>query len=69
VQFLNTEINHQVLLQHIDGQHAINEELPTKLICLSSNFYLSLNQFVGSQVAVDQGTDLGQLFRTTGIIT
>jgi len=67
VQFLNTEINHQVLLQHIDGQHAINEELPTKLICLSSN--LSLKQFIGSQVAVDQGTDLGQLFRTTGIIT
>ncbi|OTG88318.1 type VI secretion system protein [Acinetobacter sp. ANC 4558] len=69
VQFSNSELNHQVLLQRIDGQHAINEGLSVELICLSSNPYLSLKQFIGSQVAVDQVTDSGQLFRTTGIIT
>lgn len=69
VQFSNPELNHQVVLQRIEGSHAINDSLSAELICLSTNPYLSLKQFIGCQVAVDQVTDSGQLFRTTGIIT
>ena len=68
VQFSNTELNSQVVLQRIDGTHAINDGLSAELICLSTNPYLSLKQFIGCQVAIDQVTDSGQLFRTTGII-
>ena len=69
VQFSNQELNHQVMLQRIDGYHAMNEGLSAELICLSTNPYIPLKQFIGCQVAVEQVTDIGQLYRTTGIIT
>ena len=69
VQFSNQELNHQVMLQRIDGYHAMNEGLSAELICLSTNPFIPLKQFIGCQVAVDQVTDIGQLYRTTGIIT
>lgn len=69
VQFSNLELNSQIMLQRIDGYQGINEGLSVELICLSTNPYLSLKQFIGCQVAVDQVTDSGQLFRTSGIIT
>jgi type VI secretion system secreted protein VgrG len=69
VQFSNPELNGQVVLQRIEGSHAINDGLSAELICLSTNPYLSLKQFIGCQVAVDQVTDSGQLFRTSGIVT
>jgi len=69
VQFSNLELSSQVLLQRIDGYHAINEGLSAELICLSSNPFIELKQFIGCQVSVDQVTDSGRLFRTTGIIT
>ncbi|KQF19821.1 type VI secretion system protein [Acinetobacter baumannii] len=69
IYFTNPEINNQVFLQRIDGFHSINEGLSAELICLSINPYISLKQFIGSQVAVEQVTDSGKLFRTTGIIT
>ncbi len=69
IYFTNSEINNQVFLQRIDGFHSINEGLSAELICLSINPYISLKQFIGSQVAVEQVTDSGKLFRTTGIIT
>jgi len=69
VQFSNTELNSQIMLQRIDGYHGINDGLSAELICLSTNPYIELKQFIGCQVAVDQVTDSGQLFRTTGIIT
>ena len=69
VQFSNPELNGQVVLQRIEGIHAINDGLSAELICLSTNPYLSLKQFIGCQVAVDQVTDMGQLFRTSGIVT
>ncbi|QIO06903.1 type VI secretion system Vgr family protein [Acinetobacter shaoyimingii] len=69
VQFSNSNLNSQVFLQRIDGQHALNEGLKAELICLSTNATISLKEFIGSQVAVDQVTDNGKLFRTTGIIT
>lgn len=69
IQFSNQELNHQVMLQRIDGYHAMNEGLSAELICLSTNPYIPLKQFIGCQVAVDQVTDIGQLYRTTGIIT
>ncbi|QIO04786.1 type VI secretion system Vgr family protein [Acinetobacter shaoyimingii] len=69
VQFSNSNLNSQVFLQRIDGQHALNEGLKAELICLSTNAQISLKEFIGSQVAVDQVTDNGKLFRTTGIIT
>lgn len=69
VQFSNNLLNHQVFLQRIQGQHQLNEGLEAELICLSTNTRIALKQFIGVQVAVDQVTDAGQLFRTTGIVT
>ena len=69
VQFSNPALNTEVFLQRIDGQHALNEGMEAELICLSTNATISLKQFIGCQVAVDQVTDKGTLFRTTGIIT
>ncbi|QXA09503.1 type VI secretion system tip protein VgrG [Acinetobacter pittii] len=69
VQFSNPSLNTQVFLQSIEGQHQLNEGMTADLFCLSTNAHISLKQFVGCQVAVDQVTDQGQLFRTTGIIT
>ncbi len=68
-QFSNSQLNSQIMLQRIDGYHGINEGLSAELICLSTNPFIELKQFIGSQVAVDQVTDSGQLFRTTGTIT
>ncbi|WP_196081045.1 type VI secretion system Vgr family protein, partial [Acinetobacter sp. Res13-Abat-PEC09-P3-02] len=59
----------QVFLQRIDGQHAINQGVSVELICLATSANIPLKQFIGSQAAIDQVTDRGQLFRTTGIIT
>ncbi|WP_440207071.1 type VI secretion system Vgr family protein [Acinetobacter oleivorans] len=69
IQFSNPSLNTQVFLQSIEGQHQLNEGLTADLFCLSTNTHISLKQFIGCQVAVDQVTDQGQLFRTTGIIT
>jgi len=69
VHFSNAELNSQVMLQRIDGYHGINDGLSAELICLSTNPYIELKQFIGCQVAVDQVTDSDQLFRTTGIIS
>ena len=69
VKFSNPELNDQVVLQRIEGSHAINDGLSAELICLSTNPYLSLKQFIGCQLAVNQVTDSGQIFRTTGIVT
>ena len=69
VQFSNLELNSQIMLQRIDGYHAVNEGLSAELICLSLNPFIELKQFIGCQVSVDQVTDSGRLFRTTGIIT
>ncbi|AOA59611.1 type VI secretion system Vgr family protein [Acinetobacter larvae] len=69
IQFSNAELNQQVMLQRIDGYHAVNDGLSAELICLSNNPYLELKKFIGCQVAVDQVTDSRKLYRTTGIIT
>ncbi|MEN8940833.1 type VI secretion system Vgr family protein [Acinetobacter baumannii] len=69
VRFSNAELNSQIMLQRIDGYHGINNGLSAELICLSTNPYIELKQFIGCQIAVDQVTDSGQLFRTTGIVT
>ncbi|MEQ1107489.1 type VI secretion system Vgr family protein [Acinetobacter seifertii] len=69
VQFSNELLNNQIFLQRIEGQHQLNGSLMAELICLSTNAQIALKQFIGVQVAVDQVTDSGQLFRTTGIVT
>lgn len=69
LQFSDTSLNSQVFLQRIDGQHYLNQGMTAELICLSTNAHIALKQFIGVQVAVDQVTDQGQLFRSTGIIT
>ncbi|MEG2750067.1 MAG: phage late control D family protein, partial [Acinetobacter sp.] len=69
VQFSNPQLNQQIFLQRIDGLHQLNAGLTAELICLSTNAQIPLKQFIGCQVAVDQVTDSGTLFRTTGIIT
>ncbi len=69
IQFSNTALNEQVFIQRIDGEHALSEGLNVQLICLSTSATLELKQFIGAQVAIDQVTDTGQLFRLSGIIT
>ncbi|RZG43928.1 type VI secretion system Vgr family protein [Acinetobacter wuhouensis] len=69
IQFSNTDLNQHVYLQRIDGQHVLNQGVFAELICLSTSASIPLKQFIGTQVAIDQVTDQGQLFRTTGIIT
>lgn len=69
LRFSNEILNSQVLIQRIEGRHWINEGLHAELLCLSTHPYIPLKQFIGCQVAVDQVTDQGELFRTTGIIT
>ncbi|MFX4373449.1 phage late control D family protein, partial [Acinetobacter baumannii] len=59
----------QVFLQRIEGEHTLNQGSVAELLCLSTNAHIALKQFIGCQVAVDQVTDTGQFFRTTGIIT
>ncbi|WP_326872462.1 contractile injection system protein, VgrG/Pvc8 family [Acinetobacter baumannii] len=69
VQFSNASLNNQVFLQRIEGEHTLNQGSVAELLCLSTNAHIALKQFIGCQVAVDQVTDTGQFFRTTGIIT
>ncbi|WP_343570085.1 type VI secretion system Vgr family protein [Acinetobacter sp.] len=69
LQFSDASLNSQVFLQRIDGQHYLNEGMTAELICLSTNAHIPLKTFIGVQVAVDQVTDRGSFFRTTGIIT
>jgi len=69
LQFSHPPLNHQVLIQRIEGQHQINQGLQAELICLSTYAHIALKQFIGCRVAIDQVTDRGELFRTTGIIT
>ncbi|WP_130804311.1 type VI secretion system Vgr family protein [Acinetobacter ihumii] len=69
IQFSDASLNAQIFLQRIDGQHQLNLGSQAELLCFSTHADISLKQFIGCQVAVDQVTDTGQLFRTTGIIT
>ncbi|HGX3400426.1 type VI secretion system tip protein VgrG [Acinetobacter nosocomialis] len=69
LQFSDASLNSQVFLQRIDGQHYLNQGMTAELICLSTNAHILLKTFIGVQVAVDQITDRGSFFRTTGIIT
>ncbi|OEY95162.1 type VI secretion system protein [Acinetobacter proteolyticus] len=69
IQFSNQNLNTQVFLQRIDGQHQLNDGFKAELICLSTNATIPLKQFIGSQAAIDTVTDRGQLTRVTGIIT
>ncbi|AWL19954.1 type VI secretion system tip protein VgrG [Acinetobacter nosocomialis] len=69
LQFSDASLNSQVFLQRIDGQHYLNHGMTAELICLSTNAHIPLKTFIGVQVAVDQITDRGSFFRTTGIIT
>ncbi|NUE93868.1 DUF2345 domain-containing protein [Acinetobacter seifertii] len=69
LQFSDASLNSQVFLQRIDGQHSLNHGMTAELICLSTNAHIALKTFIGVRVAVDQVTDRGSFFRTTGIIT
>ncbi|EHU2363656.1 type VI secretion system tip protein VgrG [Acinetobacter baumannii] len=69
IQFSNQSLNQQVFLQRIEGEHTLNQGSVAELLCLSTNAHIALKQFIGCQVAIDQVTDTGQFFRTTGIIT
>ncbi|WP_215901796.1 contractile injection system protein, VgrG/Pvc8 family, partial [Acinetobacter soli] len=69
VTFSDPALNSQVYLQRIQGQQQINHGSTAELLCFSTHAQISLKQFIGCQVAVDQVTDTGQLYRTSGIIT
>ncbi|MFJ1520288.1 DUF2345 domain-containing protein [Acinetobacter sp. ABJ_C1_1] len=68
LQFSDASLNSQVFLQRIDGQHSLNQGMTAELICLSTSAHIALKTFIGVRVAVDQVTDRGSFFRTTGII-
>lgn len=69
IHFSNPALNTQVFIQRIEGEHRINQGLKAEILCLSTNAYLPLKQFIAGRVAVDQVTDVGQLSRLTGVIT
>lgn len=69
IHFSNLALNTQVFIQRIEGEHRINQGLKAEILCLSTNAYLPLKQFIGGRVAVDQVTDVGQLSRLTGVIS
>lgn len=69
IHFSNLALNTQVFIQRIEGEHRINQGLKAEILCLSTNAYLPLKQFIGGRIAVDQVTDVGQLSRLTGVIT
>ena len=69
VQFSNQALNGSVFLQCIQGQQQINQGLKAELLCLSTDAHIALKQFIGCQIAVDQVTDFGELYRTTGVVT
>ncbi|MEG0031659.1 type VI secretion system Vgr family protein [Acinetobacter sp.] len=69
IHFSNPALNTQVFIQRIEGEHRINQGLKAEILCLSTNAYLPLKQFIGGRVSVDQVTDVGQLSRLTGVIT
>lgn len=69
IHFSNQNLNTQMFLQRIDGQHQLNAGFKAELICLSTDASIPLKRFIGSQAAVDMVTDRGQLTRVTGIIT
>ncbi len=69
IHFSNEALNPQVFIQRIEGEQRINQGQRSELLCLSTHAHIPLKQFIGSRVSVDQVSDLGQLWRTTGIIT
>lgn len=69
ITFSNDQLNSSIMIKRINGSHAINRGATAELFAFSPNPYIPLKDFIGTQVAVDQVTDKGQLFRTTGIIT
>lgn len=69
IQFSNPALNSTLLLQQIQGEHAINVGLSADLICFSTDASIALKQFIGCQVAVDALTDRGAWVRCSGIIT
>ena len=69
VQFSNSDLNHKVFLQRVDGIHQLNDGIHLQLICLATDATIPLKNFIGLQIAIDIVTDKSQLTRTTGIIT
>lgn len=69
IRFSNSTLNQQLYLQHIEGEHHLNQGMYAELLCLSTDATIPLKQFIGSQAAVDCVADRGLIFRTTGIIT
>ncbi|AOA58025.1 type VI secretion system tip protein TssI/VgrG [Acinetobacter larvae] len=68
-QFSNSSLNEKVFLQRIEGEHGLNQGFTAELICLSLDATIALKEFIGCQLAVDQVTDRGELFRSTGIVS
>ena len=50
----NSLLNTKVVLQRIDGYQGLNEGQSAELICLATDPYIELKQFIGCQVAIDQ---------------
>lgn len=67
--FSSKELNQKLYAQHFSGRSAVNESMRAQLLCFSTDSTIPLKRFIACQVAVDQRTDDGRIFRTTGIIT
>ncbi|MDQ9009455.1 type VI secretion system Vgr family protein [Acinetobacter gerneri] len=67
--FSSKELNQKLYAQHFSGRSAVNKSMRAQLLCFSTDSTIPLKRFIACQVAVDQRTDDGRIFRTTGIIT
>ena len=67
--FSSKELNQKLYAQHFSGRSAVNESMRAQLLCFSTDSTIPLKRFIACQIAVDQRTDDGRIFRTTGIIT
>lgn len=61
-------LNQQIMVQRIEGMHEINLGFSAEAICLSTNPFINLKDFVGCLVAIDQTTDIGSYNRSSGIV-
>lgn len=68
IQFSNQSLNQHVYLHHIQGKQALNQGIQTVLLCLSEQIVIPVEQFIGSQVAVDCQIEDGRYFRMSGIV-
>lgn len=69
ITLADADLTQNLFLQSIQGHSAINEGLTAELLCLSTDAFIPLKQFIGQTACIEQITDLGQSHYITGIIS